>query len=94
MTVSIASRAVTSRPRSSQRASQLSQALQDSFLDEVERRVVDALLSRSVVQHVTSGAVIVSETDGQWTGILLSGMVRIFLRTPSGRPCIRTCGST
>jgi CRP/FNR family cyclic AMP-dependent transcriptional regulator len=85
MTVPTASRAVTSRPRSPQRNVQSSHALRRSFLDEVEPRVVDALLSRSVVQHVRSGEVIVSETDGQWTGILLSGMVRIFLRTPGGR---------
>ena len=56
-----------------------------SFLASVDPRVVDALTRRAVVQHADAGEVFVSETDSQWTGIVLSGMARIFLRTPSGR---------
>ena len=60
-------------------------ALGGSFLASVDPRVVDALTRRAVVQHVDAGDVFVSETDSQWAGIVLSGMARVFLRTPSGR---------
>lgn len=60
-------------------------ALGSSFLAGVDPRVVDALTRRAVVQHVDAGEVFVSETDLQWAGIVLSGMARVFLRTPSGR---------
>lgn len=60
-------------------------ALGSSFLGSVDPRVVDALTRRAVVQHVDAGEVFVSETDLQWAGIVLSGMARVFLRTPSGR---------
>jgi CRP-like cAMP-binding protein len=60
-------------------------ALRRSFLADVDSRVVDALLRRAVVQQVSSGEVFVSEADTHWTGIVLTGMARIFLRTPAGR---------
>ena len=60
-------------------------ALRGSFLGSVDPRVVDALTRRAVVQHVDAGEVFVSEMDPQWTGIVLSGMARVFLRTRSGR---------
>jgi CRP-like cAMP-binding protein len=59
-------------------------ALGRSFLADVDPRVVDALTRRAVTQRIRAGDAIVSETDAQWTGILLSGMARVFLRTPSG----------
>lgn len=43
------------------------------------------LVRRAVVQHVEAGEIFVSDTDAQWTGIILRGMARVFLRTPSGR---------
>jgi CRP-like cAMP-binding protein len=60
-------------------------ALVDSFLANVDPRVVDAVTRRAVVQRAEAGAVFLSETDAQWTAIVLSGMARVFLRTPSGR---------
>lgn len=60
-------------------------ALGGSFLASVDPRIVDDLNRRAVVQHVDAGEVFVSETDSQWAGIVLSGMARVFLRTPSGR---------
>jgi CRP-like cAMP-binding protein len=60
-------------------------ALRSSFLGEVEPRLVDAILRRAVLQQVDGGEVFVTETDGRWAGIVLSGMARVFLRTPSGR---------
>jgi CRP-like cAMP-binding protein len=51
----------------------------------VDPRVVEALMRRAVVQRIEGGDVFVSETDAQWTGIVLSGMARIFLQTPAGR---------
>ena len=60
-------------------------ALESSFLASVDSRVVEALTRRAVVQHFDAGEVFVSENDSHWTGIVLSGMARIFLRTPAGR---------
>ncbi len=60
-------------------------AVGGSFLAGVDPRVVDALTRRAVVQHVDAGEVFVSETDSDWTGIVLSGMARVFLRTAAGR---------
>ena len=56
-----------------------------SFLADLDRSVVDAIRQRAVVHHHRSGDIIVSEADGHWTGIVLSGMARVFLRTPAGR---------
>ena len=36
------------------------------------------------MHHYRSGDMLV-ETDGLWTGIVISGMARVFLRTPTGR---------
>lgn len=60
-------------------------SLAASFLANVETPLVDAIRHQAVVHHHRSGDIVVSETDGDWTGILLSGMVRVFLRTPAGR---------
>ncbi len=35
--------------------------------------------------HHRGGDIIMSDADVAWTGIVLSGMARVFLRTPSGR---------
>jgi CRP/FNR family transcriptional regulator len=51
----------------------------------VDPSVVDAIRQRAVVHHHPSGSIVVSEDDGKWTGIVLSGMARVFLRTPDGR---------
>jgi CRP-like cAMP-binding protein len=85
MTVSTATRPATSGPRSNRRDVLSRSALRRSFLADVDPRVVDALLRRSVTQQVRSGEIFVSETDAPWTGIVLAGMARIFLRTPAGR---------
>ena len=85
MAVSTPTRSVTLGPRPVRPDVHLRNALRRSFLHEVEPRVVDALMRRAVVQHVRGGELFVSETDSQWTGIVLSGMARVFLRTPAGR---------
>ncbi len=77
-------RSATSRP-ASDRSRVSRSALGGTFLASVDPRVVDALMRRAVVQHAHAGEVFVSETDAQWTGIVLSGMARVFLQTPSGR---------
>jgi CRP/FNR family transcriptional regulator, cyclic AMP receptor protein len=59
--------------------------LGQSFLDTLEPSMTDAIRQRAVVHHHRRGDVIVSEADGHWTGIVLSGMARVFLRTESGR---------
>jgi len=56
-----------------------------SFLAPVDPSIVDAIRQRAVVHHHPSGSIVVSEDDGNWTGIVLSGMARVFLRTPDGR---------
>ena len=84
MTIGTPARSGTSGPPS-QRAITSRSAFDDSFLASVDPWVVDALARRAVVQHADAGDVFVSETDSQWTGIVLSGMARVFLRTPAGR---------
>jgi CRP/FNR family transcriptional regulator len=59
--------------------------LAGSFLAAVDPSTVDAIRQRAVVHHHPSGGIVVSEDDGKWTGIVLSGMARVFLRTPDGR---------
>ena len=59
--------------------------LAGSFLASVDPSIVDAIRQRAVVHHHPSGSIVVSEEDGDWTGIVLSGMARVFLRTPDGR---------
>ena len=56
-----------------------------SFLANLEPSLVDALRQRAVVHRFRSGDSVVSETDIDWTGIVLSGMARVFLRTHAGR---------
>jgi CRP-like cAMP-binding protein len=63
----------------------LRSALGESFLADVDPRVVNALTRRAAFQRADAGQVFVSETDPQWTWIVLAGMARIFLRTPAGR---------
>jgi len=85
MTIGTPTRSATSGPRTEREAVTSRRALRSSFLATVDPRVVDALTRRAVVQHVDAGELVVSETDSEWTGIVLSGMARVFLRTPSGR---------
>jgi CRP/FNR family transcriptional regulator len=59
--------------------------LRASFLASVDPSTVDAIRQRAVVHHHTSGSLVVSEDEGNWTGIVLKGMARVFLRTPDGR---------
>jgi CRP-like cAMP-binding protein len=56
-----------------------------SFLDRVEPTVADAIRQRAVVHHFRSGGLVVSEADRNWTGIVTSGMARVFLTSPAGR---------
>ena len=60
-------------------------SLGGSFLSKLEPSLVNAIRQRAVVHHHKSGDTIVSEAEGRWTGILLSGMARVFLRTKGGR---------
>lgn len=85
MTIGTPTRSATSRRPSARPAVTSRSALEGSFLASVDPRVVDAVTRRAVVQHVDAGEIFVSETDPQWAGIVLSGMARVFLRTPSGR---------
>ena len=85
MTMGTATRSATTAGPASGRAPVSGSALGGSFLASVDSRVVEALTRRAVVQHVDAGEVFVSETDSHWAGIVLSGMARVFLRTPSGR---------
>jgi CRP-like cAMP-binding protein len=60
-------------------------SLRGSFLANLEPRLTDSIRQRAVVHHHPSGDTIVSETEGRWTGIVLSGMARVFLHTETGR---------
>jgi CRP/FNR family transcriptional regulator len=46
--------------------------------------LTDSISQRAVVHHYRSGDS-VSEADSRWTGIVLSGTARVFLRTEAGR---------
>jgi CRP/FNR family transcriptional regulator len=59
--------------------------LDGSFLATVEPPVVDAIRQRAVVYTHRSGDMVMSDAETRWTGIVLSGMARVFLRTPAGR---------
>lgn len=59
--------------------------LAQSFLNTVEPAVVDAIRQRAVVHHFRSGDLVVSETEHNWTAIVMSGMARVFLTSPGGR---------
>jgi CRP-like cAMP-binding protein len=63
----------------------LTSVLRTSFLSDVDPRIVHALIRRAIVHDIAEGEIFVSETDAQWTGIVLSGVARVFLRTPAGR---------
>lgn len=59
-------------------------SLAGSFLANLEPSLVDAIRQRAVVHHHRGGDIL-CESNGHWTGILLSGMARVFLRTAGGR---------
>ena len=84
MTMGTPARSATAAP-ASRRPPVSRTALGGSFLAGVDPRIVDGLTRRAVVLHVDAGEVFVSETDPQWAVIVLSGMARVFLQTPSGR---------
>jgi len=56
-----------------------------SFLAHVDEPVARAIRRRAAVHHHRSGGLVVSESETRWTGILLTGMARVFLTTASGR---------
>jgi CRP-like cAMP-binding protein len=60
-------------------------SLGGSFLATLEPSLTDSICQRAVVHHHRSGDTIVSETEGRWSGIVLSGVARVFLRTEAGR---------
>ena len=60
-------------------------SLGGGFLANLEPSLTDSIRQRAVVHHHPSGDTIVSEAEGRWTGIVLSGMARVFLRTEAGR---------
>jgi CRP/FNR family transcriptional regulator len=55
------------------------------FLANLESSVLEDIRRRASVHHHRVGDIVVSEADGPWTGIVLSGMARVFLRTSGGR---------
>ena len=85
MAIGSASRSATALEPPGRRAQALEHGLRGSFLGAVAPRTVQAVTQRAAMQHVTAGDVFVSEADAPWTGIVLSGVARIFLRTPAGR---------
>ncbi len=59
--------------------------LAQSFLNSLKPAVLDAIRQRSVVHHFRGGDIVVSEADHGWTAIVLAGMARVYLSTPTGR---------
>ena len=66
-------------------AKQAAGGIADSFLAGLEPPLLEAIRTRGVVHHYRSGDLVVSESEPRWTGILLTGMARVFLTTTSGR---------
>ena len=62
-----------------------SEGLARSFLAGVDPAVLEALRQRAVVHHHASGDIVVAESEPHWTGVVLTGMARVFLTTPRGR---------
>jgi CRP/FNR family transcriptional regulator len=60
-------------------------SLSGSFLGALEPSLTDEIRRGGDLHHYSSGDSIVSEADGRWTGIVLSGLARVFLRTEAGR---------
>ena len=60
-------------------------SLRGSFLAQLQPALVESIRQRAVVHHHPRGDTIVSEADGRWTGIVLSGVARVYLRTEAGR---------
>jgi len=60
-------------------------SLHGSFLANLQPSLVDSICQRAVVHHHPRGETIVSEAEGRWTGIVLSGVARVYLRTEAGR---------
>ena len=56
-----------------------------SLLATLEPSLADAILQRAVVYHHRGGDTIVSEAEGRWTGVVQSGMARVYLLTEAGR---------
>jgi CRP-like cAMP-binding protein len=60
-------------------------SLAQSFLNRVQSPVADAIRQRSETHHFRSGDHIATEADQHWTGIVMSGMARVYITTPAGR---------
>ncbi len=60
-------------------------AIANSFLAQVDPPLVEEIRQRAVIHHHHGGDMVVSETDGHWSGIVLTGMARVFLMTNGGR---------
>ena len=60
-------------------------SLRGSFLAHVQPALVDSIRQRAIVHHHPPGHTIVSEAEGRWTGVVLSGSAREYLRTEAGR---------
>ena len=56
-----------------------------SFLDTLEPSLADSIRQRALVYHHPSGDTIMSEAEGPWTGIVQSGIARVYLLTEAGR---------
>ncbi|MDQ3524452.1 MAG: Crp/Fnr family transcriptional regulator [Chloroflexota bacterium] len=59
-------------------------ALANSFLAELPDDLVNQLLVRAPIREVSAGRVFISEHDPHRSGILLSGLVRVYLVRPNG----------
>ena len=54
-------------------------------LNALDPSLSAAVRQGAVVHHHLRGDTIVSETDGRWTGIVQSGVARVYLHTEAGR---------
>ena len=60
-------------------------SLRASFLANLHPALVHSIRQRAVVHQHPRGDTIVSGAEGRWTGIVLSGVARVYLRTEAGR---------
>jgi len=60
-------------------------SLRASFLANLQPALVHSIRQRAVVHQHPRGDTIVSGAEGRWTGIVLSGVARVYLRTEAGR---------
>jgi CRP/FNR family cyclic AMP-dependent transcriptional regulator len=62
----------------------LQAAVSRSFLRGLDGDRIGGILRESVLHHVGAGRIFAAE-DEEWVGIVISGLIRVFLWAPSGR---------